>query len=28
MTVWRTIDESLPTLYETVTSLLDNAGAP
>lgn len=28
LTVWRTIDESLPTLYETVTSLLDEAGAP
>ena len=26
--VWRTIDESLPTLYETVTSLLDEAGEP
>ncbi|MGZ8181984.1 MAG: HepT-like ribonuclease domain-containing protein [Methylobacter sp.] len=25
LTVWRTIDESLPTLYETVTSLLDEA---
>jgi len=28
LTVWRTIDESLPTLYETVTGLLDEAGAP
>jgi len=27
LTVWRTIDESLPTLYETVTGLLDEAGA-
>ncbi|MFZ2407824.1 MAG: HepT-like ribonuclease domain-containing protein [Methylobacter sp.] len=25
LTVWRTIDESLSTLYETVTSLLDEA---
>jgi uncharacterized protein with HEPN domain len=25
LTVWRTIDESLPTLYETMTSLLDEA---
>ena len=28
LTVWRTIDESLPTLYETATSLLDEAGEP
>jgi len=28
LTVWRTIDESLPRLYEIVTSLLDEAGAP
>jgi uncharacterized protein with HEPN domain len=28
LTVWRTIDESLPTLYETVSGLLDEAGAP
>lgn len=28
LTVWRTIDESLPTLFEIVTSLLDEAGAP
>lgn len=28
LTVWRTIDESLPALYETVTCLLDEAGAP
>lgn len=28
LTVWRTIVESLPTLYETVTGLLDEAGAP
>ncbi len=28
LTVWRTIDESLPTLYEIVTSLLDEAGTP
>jgi uncharacterized protein with HEPN domain len=28
LTVWRTIDESLPTLYETVTSLLDEAVEP
>jgi len=28
LTVWRTIEESLPTLYETVTRLLDEAGAP
>ncbi|NOU22842.1 MAG: DUF86 domain-containing protein [Methyloglobulus sp.] len=28
LTVWRTIEESLPALYETVTSLLDEAGAP
>jgi uncharacterized protein with HEPN domain len=28
LTVWRTIDESLPALYETVTSLLDDAGKP
>ena len=28
LTVWRTINESLTTLYETVTGLLDEAGAP
>ncbi len=28
LTVWGTIDESLPTLYETVTSLLDESGKP
>ena len=28
LTVWRTIEESLPTLYEIVTSLLDEAGTP
>jgi uncharacterized protein with HEPN domain len=28
LTVWRTIGEFLPTLYETVTGLLDEAGAP
>lgn len=28
LTVWRTIDESLPMLYETVTDLLDEAGPP
>ncbi|HEY8160289.1 MAG TPA: hypothetical protein VIF10_16475 [Methylobacter sp.] len=28
LTVWRTINESLPILYETVTGLLDEAGAP
>jgi uncharacterized protein with HEPN domain len=28
LTVWRTIQESLPTLYETVTRLLDEAVAP
>ena len=28
LTVWRTIDESLPAFYETVTSLLDEAGEP
>lgn len=28
LTVWRTIDESLSTLYETVTNLLDEAGPP
>lgn len=27
LTVWRTIDESLPTLYEIVSGLLDEAGA-
>ncbi|MGZ5056956.1 MAG: HepT-like ribonuclease domain-containing protein [Methylobacter sp.] len=27
LTVWRTIDESLPMLYETVTALLDEAGS-
>ena len=28
LTVWRTIEESLPTLYETVTRLLDEAIVP
>ena len=28
LTVWRTIDESLATLHEIVTGLLDEAGAP
>lgn len=28
LTVWRTIEESLPVLYETVSSLLDEAGSP
>jgi len=28
LTVWRTINESLSTLYEIVTSLLDEAGVP
>ena len=28
LTVWQTIQESLPTLYTTVTEFLDEAGAP
>ncbi|QXP85759.1 DUF86 domain-containing protein [Methylococcus sp. Mc7] len=28
LTVWRTIEASLPTLYDRVTEILDKAGTP